>query len=211
MLYSPAEYFEGSQDALCGSIKDRHPYEAAYILVPKKEAEDIYSNYKQRQSEIDEPGWCILECQRVPDPEVLSGRKYVCNPLPCDVCTGANACYTLAVTIDTELELRTRSSVPIAAGRQVSGVEGNTTGVELKDRILAEFELEGVVPGQLLLSINGSSFGDTDSLRQVLGVHSFIQEALLTVEIYDFVMSEPAPKRHRSSLLDSNLVGSKSG
>jgi len=203
LRYNPIEYFEESRDALAGNIKDHHPQEGAYVLVPRGEAEEIYKSFRPGSSE---PAWCSLECQRISGAAAYEKTtRFECKPVPCKLCTGVDASYTLDVKIETELLLRTVDGYTIAA-RQLD-VPGKTMGVEVKDKIISEFGFENVVAGQLLLSINGTSFGDCDLLEQILGTQAFIRKASLTVEIYDFVMSEPSPKRHRSSLLNSNLAG----
>jgi len=200
LKYNPAEYFEQIN---ADNSKGRHPHEAAYVLVPMTEAEAIYNGGDKLSGP---PNWCKLECRSAGDADHPQSRTYACSPRPCELCTGVNASYKLDVKIETEMKLCCKPSVNMSAGLQLD-VRGETCGVEVKDLIVGAFGFKDVVPGQLLLSANGSSFGDCDTLKNALGKVAWNRHVPLTAEIYDFVMSEPAPKRRRASLLDSNLSG----
>jgi len=194
LLYNPASYFEASQGPLA---KDKHPHVAAYVLVPMPEASAIYKTYLNGKDAGKLAEWCSMECSKMED----LPRMYTCSPPPCDICTGDQAIYKLDVKVETEVK-----GLDLAVGRHVS-TQGKSTGYQVKDLIIAEFEFKSVVPEQMLLSINGNSFGDSDPLQQVLGKQTFLRRATLTVEIFEVMMSEPAAKRQRSSLENSNLAG----
>lgn len=195
--YQPAAYFES------GDIKDRHPHELAYVLVPQKEALSIYEKYGQKEVAA---GWCTLECRKHAD--AGTERTFVCDPPVCKICTGSDpklVPFRIVAQIQTDMKLRCRDQKDWRRAREVQ-VTGNATGAEVKENLIIEFGFEDVVAGQLLLTIDGESFGDCDTIFQALGKRSFIRRISLLVEIYDFVM-EPASKRRRSSLMDSNLAG----
>merc|ERR1719401_1330420 len=104
------------------------------------------------------------------------------------------------------MNLATASSANIGGVRQIK-VKGGATGLEVQDAVISAYGFQKLSPGQLILSLNDGSFGDMDVLRQTLGNGAFALRAALKVEIYQFMMPEPAPKRRRCSLLDSNLAG----
>jgi hypothetical protein len=212
LRYNPAAFFElGVHNPAV--VKDPHPHMDAYLLVPKEEAKLIHAEYggvaKQQPADAERCDWCSMSCRVVVgDNGFPASRIYTCSPRPCDRCTGADACYTLDTTVVTDMNLTTASSVGFAGERQLR-VKGGASGLDVKALVLAEYGFQSVDPAQLILNVNDRSFGDMDLLRQILGQGAFILRATLKVEIYEFMMSEPAPKRQRCSLLDSNLAGGR--
>lgn len=210
LQYNPAEFFEEKMKLTDHAAwQERHPHDIVYRLVPMTEALSLYKELPQSSSEPS-PSWCCLQCFNIED-DAGTRMSFTCDPPPCQTCSGEDASYKLDVSIETDMELCCKASVDIKAGLQLS-VPGKSMGVEVKDLVVGAFEFKDaqskdIVPGQLLLTLNGASFGDCDTLRQVLGERAVIRHATLTVEIYGFVMSEPEPKRPRTCLADSNLAG----
>lgn len=209
LQYNPAAFFEQSRDVeiVNSSRHFRHPHEAAYFLIPMAEAQELYQTYAVDKSQLSLDDYCYLECNAVPGSDFPSARTYSCHPQPCSHCTGERASYIADIRFE---DLRSAPSHILRHEHQIK-LEGALSGLDVKCLISNEFDLQGVTPGKLLLSANSRPFGDSDTLRQVLGRQAFLRRIPLSVEIYEIDMSEPAPKRQRCdggrpSLLQSNLV-----
>jgi len=216
LKYDAAEFFRARPRGLEGT---RHAHHSIYLLVPMLEAEEALRNYAPPtpSATVDlcaadgagaNIGWCCLQCRTVEPEGCDPVRLYETDPRPCETCAPE-----LAAGRSLDVRLRDeRSGRPSGSAVELQ-VRANieATGVEVKKLVVEKSGLEGVVAGQLLISVNGRPFGDADILRCVLGKNYSYFHASLSGEILPAVMAEAPAKRQRrseagSSLLHSNLA-----
>jgi len=222
-------------DAASGALKTKfQPQEKLYCIVPAAVMEKVLERYPSCASPAssssaaaasasassaadhkeDVRGPCWFECRSASNGGSSSKngslsmmRVLVTTPGVCKECVAvAKNCYEIDAVLDDSRDgpakIQCSIRVPVEA-----------TGSDVKGLLVKAKGLEGVAPGQLLISIADVSIGDGDVLKKVLGKKgSDVTGPLaLTGEVLDIDITgatEPSPKRQRrtSTLLSSNLV-----